>query len=55
VIGIFYYFKVVIAMYFKDEERSELIVPAYFKLVLVVSTLATVILGIYPGFIADLI
>jgi NADH-quinone oxidoreductase subunit N len=55
IIGIAYYFRVVIAMYFKDEERNLLIVPSYFKLVLIISTLATIILGIYPGFIANLI
>ncbi|MBC8054399.1 MAG: NADH-quinone oxidoreductase subunit N [Sphingobacteriaceae bacterium] len=55
IVGIFYYFRVVIAMYFKDTERNELLVPAYFKFVLIVSTLATILIGIYPGFIADLI
>jgi NADH-quinone oxidoreductase subunit N len=55
IVGIFYYFRVVIAMYFKDTERNELLVPAYFKFVLIVSSLATIIFGIYPGFIADLI
>ncbi|MBC7914441.1 MAG: NADH-quinone oxidoreductase subunit N [Pyrinomonadaceae bacterium] len=55
IVGIFYYLRVVVAMYFKDAERNELLVPAYFKFVLVVSAMATLILGIYPGFIADLI
>ena len=55
IIGIFYYLRVVIAMYFKDAERNELLVPSYFKFVLIVSAVATVILGIYPWFIADLI
>jgi len=55
VVAISYYFRVVIAMYFKDTERTALPVPAYFKFVLVISALATIILGIYPGFIANLI
>ncbi|WP_207429188.1 NADH-quinone oxidoreductase subunit N [Pedobacter sp. SYSU D00535] len=55
IIGIFYYLRVVIAMYFKDAERNELVVPAYFKVVLAVSAAATVVLGIYPEFIARLI
>ncbi|MEJ6981669.1 NADH-quinone oxidoreductase subunit N [Pedobacter sp. P351] len=55
IVGIFYYLRVVVAMYFKDAERNELLVPAYFKVVLIISTLATLILGIYPGFISDLI
>ena len=55
IVGIFYYFRVVIAMYFKDAERDELVVSPYFKIVLIISTLATVLIGIYPEFIADLI
>ncbi len=55
IVGIFYYLRVVIAMYFKDAERNELLIPAAFKFVLIISTLATLILGIYPGFISDLI
>ena len=55
IVGIFYYFRVVIAMYFRDAERNELLIPVSIKLVLIISTLATLILGIYPGFISDLI
>jgi NADH-quinone oxidoreductase subunit N len=55
VIGIFYYFRVIIAMYFKEAERSELSVSGYYKVVLALSTVATIILGIYPGIITDLI
>ncbi len=55
VIGIFYYLRVVIAMYFKPEDRTELTVSPYFKVVLAFSALATIILGIYPDFIAGLI
>ncbi|KAA8481659.1 NADH dehydrogenase subunit N [Arcticibacter tournemirensis] len=55
VIGIFYYFRVIISMYFKPEERAELTVPTGFKIVLAFSALATVVLGIYPEFIASLI
>jgi NADH-quinone oxidoreductase subunit N len=55
IIGIAYYFRVVIAMYFKDAERNYLLVSGYFKFVLIISALATIILGVYPGFIANLI
>ena len=55
IVGVFYYLRVVVAMYFKDAERNELAVPVYFKIVLVLSTLATILIGVYPGFIADLI
>src|SRR5476651_1846718 len=34
IISIFYYFRVIIAMYFRDVDRAELAVPVYYKLVL---------------------
>jgi NADH-quinone oxidoreductase subunit N len=55
VIGIFYYFRVIIAMYFRDTERNQLVVSGYFKFVLALSAAVTIILGVYPGFITDLI
>jgi NADH-quinone oxidoreductase subunit N len=54
VIGIFYYFRVIVAMYFKDAESKELVATTYYKLVLSLSALATIILGIYPSIITDL-
>ena len=54
-IGIFYYFRVIIAMYFRDAERTELAVPGYYKFVLGISAIATIILGIYPGIVTGLI
>jgi len=55
VISIFYYFRVIIAMYFRDAERAELTVPVYYKLVLALGALATILIGVYPGFISNLI
>jgi len=55
IISIFYYFRVIIAMYFRTAERNEVIVPAYYKFVLGFSALATIIIGIYPALIASLI
>ncbi len=54
VIGIFYYFRVIIAMYFKAEEPNALAVPASFKWVLAVSAVVTIILGVYPGILTHL-
>lgn len=54
-VGIFYYFRVIIAMYFRPAERNELVVSPLFKFVLGVSAIATVILGIYPDLITRLI
>ena len=53
-IGIFYYFKVIVSMYFKDAEGKELITPGYFQLVLSLSAVATIILGVYPSLITNL-
>jgi NADH-quinone oxidoreductase subunit N len=55
IISIFYYFRVIIAMYFRSSERDEVTVPVYFNFVLGLSALVTIIIGVYPGFIANLI
>jgi NADH-quinone oxidoreductase subunit N len=55
VISIFYYFRVIIAMYFRDAERAELTIPVYYQLVLGFAALVTILIGIYPGFISNLI
>jgi NADH-quinone oxidoreductase subunit N len=55
IISIFYYFRVIVAMYFRDAERAELTIPVYYKLVLGFSALATILIGVYPDFISKLI
>lgn len=55
IISIFYYFRVIIAMYFRNEERAEVVVPAYYKFVLGLAALVTIIIGIYPAVITNLI
>ena len=55
IISIFYYFRVIIAMYFRDADRAELTVPVYYKLVLGFSALVTILIGIYPAFISSFI
>ena len=52
IISIFYYFRVIVAMYFRDAERAELTVPVYYKLVLGFSALATILIGVYPDIIS---
>ncbi|WP_256010697.1 NADH-quinone oxidoreductase subunit N [Desertivirga xinjiangensis] len=54
-IGIFYYFRVIVAMYFKEADRHELIVSPYYRLVLGLSAAATILLGVYPELISRLI
>ncbi len=53
VIAVFYYFKVIVAMYFKDAERKELVFSGYYKFVFGISVIATLVLGIYPSLITD--
>ncbi|MEN0055150.1 MAG: NADH-quinone oxidoreductase subunit N [Mucilaginibacter sp.] len=55
IISIFYYFRVIIAMYFRSADRTELVVPAYYKIVFGISALVTILIGIYPDFIARFI
>ena len=55
IISIFYYFRVIIAMYFRDTDRSELTVPVFYKIVLGFSAIITILIGIYPGFLSSLI
>ncbi|UEG52898.1 NADH-quinone oxidoreductase subunit N [Mucilaginibacter daejeonensis] len=55
IISIYYYFRVIIVMYFRSAEHDELTVPAYYKVVLAISAVATLVIGIYPAFITNLI
>jgi NADH-quinone oxidoreductase subunit N len=54
IIGIFYYLKVIVAMYFKSAETKELQSSAYFNFVLGFSAFLTIIIGIYPSIISNL-
>lgn len=51
VIGIFYYFRVIVAMYFKDGFAAAIRVPVNYTIVLVIALAATLIVGIWPGFL----
>ncbi len=55
IISIFYYFRVIIAMYFRDADRDEVTVPAYYKFVLGISALATIVIGLFPALISNLL
>jgi NADH-quinone oxidoreductase subunit N len=54
IIGIFYYFKVIVAMYFRDAERKELTTSGYYTFVLGVTAIFTIVLGVYPSLITNL-
>jgi NADH-quinone oxidoreductase subunit N len=55
IISIFYYFRVIIAMYFRTAERDQIVVPPYYVFVLGFAALATIVIGVYPQLINGLI
>ncbi|MBB2145992.1 NADH-quinone oxidoreductase subunit NuoN [Pedobacter sp. LMG 31464] len=54
-IGFYYYFKVIIAMWFKEGSDVVLDTPLQYKIVLVLSVIVTLFLGVYPSLILNLI
>jgi len=54
-VGFYYYFKVIVAVWFKDGAEIELFTPSQYKVVLIASVAITLILGIYPAIILNLI
>jgi len=55
IISIFYYFRVIVAMYFRSSERAPLAVPGNYTFVFVIAAIATIVIGIYPDLISRLI
>jgi NADH-quinone oxidoreductase subunit N len=55
-VGVYYYLKVVIAMYFKGNEsdNEKLIVEKSQAIVIVLSTIITLVIGIVPNLVADI-
>jgi NADH-quinone oxidoreductase subunit N len=53
-VGVFYYFRIIIAMFREKESEAITLAPAY-KAVLVLTTIAALVLGILPGFVAELL
>lgn len=47
-IGIYYYFRVIVAMYFKPADRDVVAFPMHYKVVFAVGAAITVVLGVYP-------
>lgn len=54
-VGFYYYFKVIIAIWFKEGEDFVLLSPMNYKIVIVVSSIVTLLLGVYPALILNLI
>ncbi|MET3115231.1 NADH-quinone oxidoreductase subunit N [Pedobacter sp. CG_S7] len=54
-VGFYYYFRVIAAMYFKEGTEITLQSPILYQLVLVLSLIITILLGVYPSLILNLI
>ncbi|SEM01642.1 NADH dehydrogenase subunit N [bacterium A37T11] len=50
--GIYYYFRVIVAMYFRPADREEVTVNANYKAVLFIGALLTIAIGIFPSLLA---
>lgn len=54
-VGIYYYFRVVIAMYFREGTTENIRIAPFYRFVLIAATVLTIALGIAPGLIQSLI
>ena len=56
-VGVYYYFKVIIAMYFKSakDESAFTLDSSIIKIVLVVTTIITLVIGFMPGYVIDVL
>jgi NADH-quinone oxidoreductase subunit N len=54
-VGIYYYFRPIIAAYTKCGEQQIITVKPYFSLVLIITTILTILLGILPNLVRGLI
>lgn len=53
-VGIYYYFKGIIAVYFKQGEIEKIEVSPLYQVALVLTTLGTLVLGLFPNIIKSL-
>ena len=53
-VGVYYYFRIIIAMYIKPGETQEINLAPAFQVVLVIATVVTLTLGIVPGVVSEL-
>lgn len=54
-IGVYYYFRIIIAMYFKENTGAEIPVQSNHKFLLILVAIATIALGLFPDFIIRLL
>jgi len=56
-VGVYYYFKVIIAMYFKSakDENAFTLDSSIIKIVLILTTIITLVIGFMPGYVIDVL
>jgi len=54
-IGIYYYFRVIVAMYFRTADRETISLSLNYKVVLTIATILTIILGLYPAIVTNIV
>jgi NADH-quinone oxidoreductase subunit N len=54
-IGVYYYFRIIIAMYFKPSDAAPIEVSSNHKLLFIITILLTIVLGLFPDFIIRLL
>jgi NADH-quinone oxidoreductase subunit N len=52
-VSVYYYFRVIQAMYFKEGETQELEISTSFKTLLAVVAAIIILLGVYPSLLLD--
>lgn len=54
-IGIFYYFRIIVAMYFRPIDRNAVALSSPYRVVFFLAALLTLLLGVYPAWLTGLI
>ncbi|MDQ3046067.1 MAG: NADH-quinone oxidoreductase subunit N [Bacteroidota bacterium] len=54
-VGVYYYFRILIAMYFKEGTSETVAVNPSHKLLLIIIAIATIVLGLFPDFLIGLL
>jgi len=54
-VGIYYYFRVIIASYMREGDLSQIRVAPFYKVVLILATFLTILLGLAPGLFEGLL
>lgn len=54
-IGVYYYFRVMVSMFSKEPDQEEIYVKGSYKAVLIVGALLLLVLGIFPNLITDIL